>query len=749
MRVLHVYRTYFPDSRGGIQEAIKQIALSTKSQGIDSKIYCLSKNPNPINIRLKEGVISRGKSWIAPMSCNIGGINSFVEFQKLVNWADIIHYHFPWPFIDLLHLFNFSKKPTVVTYHSDIVKQKILKVLYAPLMHHTLNNVSMIVGTSPNYINTSPILKKYLLKGKVKMIPLGLEDVQYDLSIAAQHDYLKQNGVVDKYILFIGVLRYYKGLQFLLEASRSIKGQIVIAGAGPEESKLKALYKKYQCSNVIFLGEVSEIQKYILLKHCNAFVFPSHLRSEAFGMALLEASAQKKPLITCEIGSGSSYVNIHELTGIVVPPNNSFALSEACNTLLSNKILASKMGKEAFKRYKNLFSAKAIGNAYSLLYDRLITDQKKICFVVTAEFAVRAFLLDHLRALSNDYELTLFVNTENPNFLNNLGIKIRVVYIPIQRSINIIQDIRTLWLLIKFFKSERFDAIQTITPKAGLLGMLAGRQAGIQNRIHTFTGQVWANKKGVFKNFLKILDFIVAKIATQLIIDSTSQRDFLVDQKIITPKKANVFGSGSVSGVNLNRFKKNVHLKKSLRAQLGLPNKAFVFLFLGRMNKDKGVFDLINAFQLLSNQDSYLLLVGPDEENIEGHIECRFDDYKNRIRLIKMTHQPENYIAAADVICLPSYREGFGSSIIEAAAMGLPAIASRIYGLVDAVKDKSTGLLHKPGDINEIKNYMDLMISDKTLYKKLSLRAASRAKRQFNSVNLVNYWQNFYKQILG
>lgn len=375
MRILHIYRTYYPDSQGGIQEAIRQICLTTRTYGAQSRIFTLSPSPSPESISYTEGGVIRSRSWMAPASCDLGGPSSFASFQKLIAWAEVIHYHFPWPFLDILQLSNFSKKPCVLTYHSDIVKQKILKRFYAPLMHRTLSEMSAVIATSPNYLESSPVLRKYLHKGKVRVIPLGISRPQSNMLTSSKSDieYLDRIGVESgEYILFLGVLRYYKGVHSLISAAQSVEGNIVIAGDGPEANALKELTKHYHLKNIIFLGEVTETEKHLLLRNCTALVLPSHLRSEAFGMVLIEASMHAKAMICCEVGSGTSYVNIHGLTGLVVPPENPAALSEACNKLLNNAPLATQMGQAALKRYEDLFSENALGKAHIDLYSQLL-----------------------------------------------------------------------------------------------------------------------------------------------------------------------------------------------------------------------------------------------------------------------------------------------------------------------------------------------------------------------------------------
>lgn len=374
MRVLHVYRTYFPDAQGGLQEAIRQICIASSSYGVESKVFALSPNPNPVTIQAKEGQIVRSRSWWAPASCDLGGPDSFNQFNQLAKWADIIHFHFPWPYADVLNLVSGHNKPSLITYHSDIVKQKIANIFYAPLRTYMLNSVDAIVATSPVYAESSPVLEKYLGSSKLKMIPLGIVESQTTAEDpTSEEGCLKKFNIDQKpYLLFLGVLRYYKGLHTLVQAAKSIEGTVVIAGAGPEEAPLKKQVSEQGITNIIFTGEVTEPQKNALLKGCIALVLPSHLRSEAFGMVLIEAAIHSKPMISCEIKSGTSYANTHNETGYVIEPENPSQLAQAANALFLDAVQARSFGNNARKRYEELFSGPALGKAYSSLYKNIL-----------------------------------------------------------------------------------------------------------------------------------------------------------------------------------------------------------------------------------------------------------------------------------------------------------------------------------------------------------------------------------------
>lgn len=375
MRVLHVYRTYFPDSPGGLQEAIRQIALSSKSFGIESRVFALSPDPYPSEIDRPEARVIRCRSWAAPASCDLGGMSSFVRFAEVAKWADVVHYHFPWPFADLLHLAVRPTAPAVMTYHSDIVRQRWLGRAYVPLMQAMLRSMSAIVATSPTYAKTSTALAIAAHCDRVRVIPLGIEEISYPQG--GGDEVLQRLGLEDgePFFLFIGVLRYYKGLHTLVQAAASVQARVVIAGTGPEGIALKEKVQLLGLENVIFAGQVSDSEKVALLKYCRAFVLPSHLRSEAYGMVLIEASMFGKPMVSCEIGTGTSYVNRDGETGFVVPPESPQALAQAMNMLLADEALAKNLGLTARQRYEGLFSGPALGEAYVQLYQDVLENR--------------------------------------------------------------------------------------------------------------------------------------------------------------------------------------------------------------------------------------------------------------------------------------------------------------------------------------------------------------------------------------
>ena len=374
--------------------------------------------------------------------------------------------------------------------------------------------------------------------------------------------------------------------------------------------------------------------------------------------------------------------------------------------------------------------------------------KKKICFVTAADISVKTFLLEHIIELSKFYQITVVTNTDDLSFLAKENINANVININFSRKINFINDVICFVKLIFVFLRFRFDAVHSVTPKAGLLAILASIVLLVPVRIHTYTGQVWVLSSGIKRIIFKSIDKLIGILSTHNIIDSPSQRNFLFDEKIISKDKALVFGLGSIAGVNLQKFKKNTNQVYCVKDELGLPDDAFVFMYLGRLVRDKGILDLAEAFNQLSLKNTYLVFVGPDEGGYSERIKAINSFKSGYLRFIGFTNEPGKYLACANVLCLPSYREGFGSVIIEAAAMGVPAIASNIYGITDAVVDHTTGILHEPGDVNGIRNAMNLLQGDPIYLAKLGFEACSRVGREFDSKKITAEWVKFYKHVI-
>jgi rhamnosyl/mannosyltransferase len=372
MKILHVYKTYYPDTFGGIEQVIAQLAGALSARGHQNRIFTVSRNPSPAVIQRAEAQVYRTRTT-AEVASNPMSWQALADFRRQVDWADVVHYQVPWPFGDLLHVCCARGKPSIVSYQSDVVRQKWLRHAYSPLMNRFLDSVSMVVATSPQYRDSSPVLKR--LRTPLRVIPNGIEEGTYPPVSPERLAHWRER-VGEGFVLFIGVLRYYKGLHTLVQACDGLDGTIVIAGDGPESAALRQQVAHGRVSNVRLIGTVSDEDKVCLLRLARAFVLPSHLRSEAFGMSLLEAAMCSKPMVSCEIGTGTSYINQDGVTGWAVPPENPQALRAAMQRLLRDQAQAQAMGAAARLRFEALFTARQMAGAYEDAYREVLAARR-------------------------------------------------------------------------------------------------------------------------------------------------------------------------------------------------------------------------------------------------------------------------------------------------------------------------------------------------------------------------------------
>lgn len=375
----------------------------------------------------------------------------------------------------------------------------------------------------------------------------------------------------------------------------------------------------------------------------------------------------------------------------------------------------------------------------------------QVCFVLTVPFVLNAFVAPTIRALLiRGWKVTVLINTKAGPVAQDIASRVEIIHLDIARTVSPLRDLKTLWILIRLFHVRRFDMVHSITPKAGLLAIMAARLAGIELRIHTFTGQVWATRRGAARWLLRMLDKLLARSASALLVDSASQRDFLVAEKVVTRERLRLLGQGSISGVDTSRFAPSLRWRHEIRTALGVPAGAVLLLYIGRMHAEKGVVELARSFAQVAagHRQVHLLLVGPDEGALKSALAV-VTTCRERVHVIGLTTEPEKYMAASDIFCLASYREGFGLSLIEAASAGLPSVASRIYGVIDAVVDEVTGLLVPARDVEAFAEAIAKLLIHPELREQMGISAQQRVEEQFSQQTLVQAWVDFYDQQLA
>lgn len=376
-------------------------------------------------------------------------------------------------------------------------------------------------------------------------------------------------------------------------------------------------------------------------------------------------------------------------------------------------------------------------------------ERPRICIVVAAPLTLKVAMLGHLRELAKFADVTAVADfTPQDEAFPWPGGLTRVA-VPITRPISLRSDLAALLALFRLFKTQRFDLVHSITSKAGLLAVLASRLCGTRLRLHTYTGQIWVTRAGLMRSLLKNADRLIARLATHVLADSVSQREFLIAQGIVGERQSTVLCQGSICGVDTEQFRSDAAARERVRRSHGIPLGAVAFLYLGRISRDKGLLDLARAFAEVSNlrPDTHLLLVGPDEDDLRAKISATAA-CAAKLHCVDFTDRPQEYFAAADVFCLPSYREGFPTSILQAAATGLPSIASRIYGITDAIVEDETGLLFAPGDARQLAQCMNQLAADEALRTRMGHKARERAVHAFSSRESTAALMAYYRELL-
>jgi rhamnosyl/mannosyltransferase len=360
MRVVH-FGKFYPPHRGGMESFLEMLCQGLVRKGMECEVIVaqdkddppiLSSNANGVRIRRMRSVGTIRSLSICPAAIRIlRGLE-----------ADIINLHHPNPLAEISYSLAKPKGRLVVTYHSDIVSQALLRKLHSPLMNRILDKADAIVATSTQYVASSPVLRKY--PKKIHIIPLGLNISHFE---NAKPFPFRKSGYPQYF--FVGRLVPYKGVSVLLEALQYVLGNLWIAGTGPLEEKLKAQVADANLgSRVDFLGNISEEEKYQRLAACDVFVLPSFTRAEAFGIVLLEAMAMGRPVVVSDLPTGVQLLVNHGVNGFRFPPGNAKALAASLQLLINNPMEAKRMGEAGRQLVQEQYTATHMVDRYLDLY---------------------------------------------------------------------------------------------------------------------------------------------------------------------------------------------------------------------------------------------------------------------------------------------------------------------------------------------------------------------------------------------
>ena len=305
---------------------------------------------------------------------------------------------------------------------------------------------------------------------------------------------------------------------------------------------------------------------------------------------------------------------------------------------------------------------------------------------------------------------------------------IRVVTIEMSRKITPLADLKSLWQTYRFFKKEKPQIVHTHTPKAGIVGMLAAKLAGVPIRLHTVAGLPLMEAHGIKRKILDGVEKLTYASATKVYPNSKGLYDFILQHSYTSEEKLHVIANGSSNGIDTSYFSKDnisVDVQEKRKKALGISSNDFVFIFVGRLVGDKGINELVSAFSKLKNSNAKLLLVGPLETDLDPlHLET-LQEIESNPRIISVGFQKDvrPYFAIANALVFPSYREGFPNVVMQAGAMGLPSIVSDINGCNEIIIEGQNGSIIPVKNTKAILEAMQKMMDDEFYYTTLKSNA--------------------------
>lgn len=374
-------------------------------------------------------------------------------------------------------------------------------------------------------------------------------------------------------------------------------------------------------------------------------------------------------------------------------------------------------------------------------------ERKKIIRVTTVPMSLKAFCDGILKKLSQKYEVVAVSSPGEDLDLVAVREGVRTIAVPMERHISIWKDIKSLVRMIKVLRKEKPYMVHSMTPKAGLVTMIAGKLAGVPVRVHTFTGLVWPTSTGLKRKILMATDWLTCACATHIIPEGQGVRNDLINGGI-TKKPLKVLGFGNVKGVDMDIFDRNRFddVKKE--------DDRFTFMFVGRIVGDKGVNELVEAFTQLHEkyEKTKLVLVGP----YENHLDPVSDLTQNRIEANpaivavgpKFGDDLIVEYVKADCHVLPSYREGFPNTPMEAGALGLPNIVTDINGAREIVVNEENGLIVPLKDAKALYDAMERMLTEDELREKIKKNARPMIASRFEKSFVRKCLYDFYDEIL-
>ena len=650
-------------------------------------------------------------------------IKSIVEIYKIVRKGkyDIVHVHTPAAGILGRVAAKLAGTPLIIyTAHGFYFHEGMSRAKYNIVLKiekYLAKYFTDFIFTQSEEDGKTALENHFIDKNKILTISNGVDTQESFNPINIESDKidelykefnLERN---DKIITFVGRLVQEKGVMDLLEAFNGANFN--------DEAKVKLL----------IVGDIEQSDINSILYITDVFCLPSY--REGMPRSIIEAMAMECAVVATDI-RGSREEVIDGKTGFLVPVNSINNLSDKIKELAEDEKLLKKMKNAGRRRAEKLFDEKEIVEKQLEIFSRLLNPRQimssepiKICVITTVSITLRAFLLEQLVYLSqNGFDVTVVCEYDLV-LMRDCPPELKYIPVHMTRKIGWWSTLVGWWKIFWLFKRGKFRMIQYSTPKAALISSLAGFIVGIPIRLYCQWGIYYVGSGSLKKKVFKLIEKFTCFFSTDIAPDSNGNLEFAIDEGLYPRKKGSVIHNGSANGVNLKKFDiaKKIIWRNRIKAELNLNENSFVYGFVGRITKDKGIKELINVFQQLAQNDSgvFLVLIGMEEEEhrlnpavvevIHNHSQIRTLGWKANV--------PE-YIAAMDVIVLPSYREGFGIVAIEAQAMGVPVITTDIPGPRDAIINGKTGMLIPAANEESLMATMRKFKNNRDLLKSMS-----------------------------
>ena len=384
-----------------------------------------------------------------------------------------------------------------------------------------------------------------------------------------------------------------------------------------------------------------------------------------------------------------------------------------------------------------------------------VSKEKKICFIASIPITILYFYGKLLKCLQTSGWSPCVIASDAPELSRiQKTYQLRTLPVAITRNINPLKDLWAVFRIILFFRKHRYEIVHAHTPKGGLIGMLASYCARVPVRIYTIHGLPLETASGIKRKLLWLAEKTACMLATHILSVSPSLKARVIDEKLCKPDKISILAHGTACGIDVDRFSKNEKTEEDrvkIRGRLGIPESDIVFGFVGRITPVKGIHTLIHSFLRVAKQKQASLLLAGESDTVRESLDkevSKFIAENHKIFAVGHQEDPVPFYAAMDIFAMPTRREGFGMTFLEANAMGLPVIGCKVTGCVDAVVNGETGLLVSVDNEEELAGAMIQLMDDKELRNRLGTAGQQRVDAYFDSALLVNEHMKLYESSL-